>query len=429
MKFTAFGFCPELLEGLDAMGFKDATPIQEQAIPAIMDGRDILACAQTGTGKTAAFLLPVLNQLIANPNNGIDTLVIEPTRELAVQVDQQLEGFAYFTNCSSVAVYGGRDGHSMEIERKALKQGADIVVATPGRLTAHLDLGYVDFSKVRFLILDEADRMLDMGFAPAIMNIVNRLPADRQTLLFSATMPPQIRKFAQQMLRKPVEISLAVSKPAEKIQQNAIEVEDEMKIALTAHLLAGMKDVQRVIIFAGTKKSVKELASSLKKRGLKADAIHSDLAQEERESKLASFRSGSLPIVVATDVLSRGIDIKGIDVVINFDVPGDAEDYVHRIGRTARADESGVAFTFINRRDRRKFLRIEELMGMKVKYLPLPAALAGSVPRGEKQQQPRGREEGGAQNAGRPGRNKRYGNKRRPPRTDAAPRREQNDGQ
>ena len=429
MKFTAFGFCPELLEGLDAMGFKDATPIQEQAIPAIMDGRDILACAQTGTGKTAAFLLPVLNQLIANPNNGIDTLVIEPTRELAVQVDQQLEGFAYFTNCSSVAVYGGRDGHSMEIERKALKQGADIVVATPGRLTAHLDLGYVDFSKVRFLILDEADRMLDMGFAPAIMNIVNRLPADRQTLLFSATMPPQIRKFAQQMLRKPVEISLAVSKPAEKIQQNAIEVEDEMKIALTAHLLAGMKDVQRVIIFAGTKKSVKELASSLKKRGLKADAIHSDLAQEERESKLASFRSGSLPIVVATDVLSRGIDIKGIDVVINFDVPGDAEDYVHRIGRTARADESGVAFTFINRRDRRKFLRIEELMGMKVKHLPLPAALAGSVPRGEKQQQPRGREEGGAQNAGRPGRNKRYGNKRRPPRTDAASRREQNDGQ
>ena len=429
MKFTAFGFRPELLEGLDAMGFKDATPIQEQAIPAIMDGRDILACAQTGTGKTAAFLLPVLNQLIAKPNDGIDTLIIEPTRELAVQVDQQLEGFAYFTNCSSVAVYGGRDGQSMEIERKALKQGADIVVATPGRLTAHLDLGYVDFSKVRFLILDEADRMLDMGFAPAIMNIVNRLPVDRQTLLFSATMPPQIRKFAQQMLRKPVEISLAVSKPAEKIQQNAIEVEDEMKIALTAHLLAGMQDVQRVIIFAGTKKSVKDLATSLKRRGLKADAIHSDLAQEERESKLASFRSGSLPIVVATDVLSRGIDIKGIDVVINFDVPGDAEDYVHRIGRTARADESGVAYTFINRRDRRKFLRIEELMGMKVKHMPLPAELAASAAKAERQAQPRGREDGGSRGGGRPQQNKRQGNKRRPPRQDAGARSSQNDAQ
>lgn len=429
MKFTAFGFRPELLEGLDAMGFKDATPIQEQAIPAIMDGRDILACAQTGTGKTAAFLLPVLNQLIAKPNDGIDTLIIEPTRELAVQVDQQLEGFAYFTNCSSVAVYGGRDGQSMEIERKALKQGADIVVATPGRLTAHLDLGYVDFSKVRFLILDEADRMLDMGFAPAIMNIVNRLPVDRQTLLFSATMPPQIRKFAQQMLRKPVEISLAVSKPAEKIQQNAIEVEDEMKIALTAHLLAGMQDVQRVIIFAGTKKSVKDLATSLKRRGLKADAIHSDLAQEERESKLASFRSGSLPIVVATDVLSRGIDIKGIDVVINFDVPGDAEDYVHRIGRTARADESGVAYTFINRRDRRKFLRIEELMGMKVKHMPLPAELAASAAKAERQAQPRGREDGGSRGGGRPQQNKRQGNKRRPPRQDAGARSSQNDVQ
>jgi superfamily II DNA/RNA helicase len=267
----------------------------------------------------------------------------------------------------------------MEIERKALKQGADIVVATPGRLTAHLDLGYVDFSKVRYLILDEADRMLDMGFAPAIMNIVNRLPADRQTLLFSATMPPQIRKFARQLLRSPLEITLAVSKPAEKILQAAYEVEDEYKIALTEELLSGKKNLQRVIIFAGTKKSVRDLATRLKRRGLNADAIHSDLAQEEREAKLAAFRNGSLTIAVATDVLSRGIDIKGIDVVINFDVPGDAEDYVHRIGRTARADESGVALTFINRRDRRKFLRIEELMDMKVRKLPLPGELVAEA--------------------------------------------------
>ncbi len=371
------------------MGFRDATPIQEQAIPAIMQGKDILACAQTGTGKTAAFLLPVLNHLSTSPHDGIDTLILEPTRELAVQVDQQLEGFAYFTNSSSVAIYGGRDGHSMELERKALKQGADIVVATPGRLTAHLDLGYVDFSKVRYLVLDEADRMLDMGFAPAIMNIVNRLPVDRQTLLFSATMPPQIRKFARQMLRNPLEITLAVSKPAEKILQAAYEVEDDYKIALTEELLSGKKNLQRVIIFAGTKKSVRDLATRLKRRGLNADAIHSDLAQEERETKLAAFRNGSLTIVVATDVLSRGIDIKGIDVVINFDVPGDAEDYVHRIGRTARADESGVALTFINRRDRRKFLRIEELMDMKVRKLPLPAELATKAPESGSGREPR----------------------------------------
>lgn len=364
------------MEGLDAMGFKEATPIQEKAIPPILDQQDVLACAQTGTGKTAAFLLPVLNRLTEHPNDYIDTIILEPTRELAVQVDQQIEGFSYFTPVSSVAVYGGRDGHSMEQEKRALKRGAPIVVATPGRFIAHIDLGYVDLSKVRHLILDEADRMLDMGFIHDIMKIINQLPRKRQTLLFSATMPSRIREFSKQiMYQKPVEISLAVSKPAENILQAAYEVADEGKIPLTLQLLQGKKRLQRVIIFAGTKRGVRDLETSLIRKGLKAQAIHSDLEQAEREERLRAFRSGALPIVVATDVLSRGIDIQGIDVVINFDVPGDAEDYVHRVGRTARADASGVALTFVNRKDRGRFKRIEELIDMKIRRMPLPEGI------------------------------------------------------
>ncbi len=342
-----------------------------------MEGRDVLACAQTGTGKTAAFLLPILNRLTTDPNEGnIDTIIIEPTRELAMQVDQQLEALSYFTQVSSIAIYGGRDGHAMEQEKRALKRGAPIIVCTPGRFNGHLDLGYAKLDTVRHLILDEADRMLDMGFAPAIMDIVNKLPIDRQTLLFSATMPMQIRKFARQFLRDPVEISIAISKPAEKILQLAYEVEDHAKIPLTEKILETNKRLERVLIFAGTKKKVRELAISLNKRGMDVGAIHSDLTQDEREAQLQAFKSGAKPIIVATDVLSRGIDIKGIDAVINFDVPGDAEDYVHRIGRTARADAAGMAFTFISRKDRGRFRRIEELIERKVQLLPLPPGLA-----------------------------------------------------
>ncbi len=368
------------MEGLDAMGFQNATPVQSQAIPAIMEGRDILACAQTGTGKTAAFLLPILHRITVDPPGGIDTIIVEPTRELAVQVDQQLEGFSYFTPVSSVAIYGGRDGHSMEMEKRALKKGAPIIVATPGRLIAHLDLGYVDLSKVRHLVLDEADRMLDMGFIHDIMKIVNMLPMKRQTLFFSATMPPKIRKLSQEILTKPFEVNIAVSKPAEKIMQAAYDVEDEGKIALTESLLTGKKRLQRVLIFAGTKKAVRDLAVSLQRRGLNVAAIHSDLEQKEREDRLSDFRNGTLPIVVATDVLARGIDINGIDVVINFDVPHDAEDYVHRIGRTARAEASGVALTYINRKDRRRFQRIEEFLTVPVRRLPLPEGLDKFTP-------------------------------------------------
>lgn len=368
---------PSILEGLEAMGFETATPIQQQAIPAVLEGKDLLACAQTGTGKTAAFLLPILNRLITEPNDGIDTLILEPTRELAIQVDQQLEGFSYFTPVSSVAIYGGRDGHSMEMEMRALKQGVDVVVATPGRFLAHLQLGYVKLDKVRHLVLDEADRMLDMGFITDIMTVVNKLPRNRQTLLFSATMPPEIRKLSQTILRpNPLEISIAISKPAEGILQGVYHVDDRLKNKLIEHLLRSQKDKnQRVLIFAGTKKSVKELTSHLKNKGFKAADIHSDLDQKQREDTLAAFKNASMPILVATDVLSRGIDIKAIEVVINFDVPGDPEDYVHRIGRTARADATGVALTLVSRQGRRKFEQIEKLTGIKVRPIPLPPDL------------------------------------------------------
>ncbi len=364
------------MEGLQAIGFETATPIQEKAIPAIMKNQDLLACAQTGTGKTAAFLLPLLHELAETPYHGIDTIILEPTRELAVQVDQQLEGLSYFTPISSIAIYGGRDGNSMEQEKKALKGGVNVIVATPGRFIAHLNLGYVDLSTVRRLVLDEADRMLDMGFVHDIMGIINQLPKKRQTLLFSATMPEQIRRFSKQILNNPVEISISISKPADAIVQAAYRVEDEQKISLISNLLQARKNsATRTLIFAGAKQKVKELTQTLKQKGFPIDCIHSDLSQDDRELKMRAFKGGSLPMLVATDILSRGIDIRGIEVVINFDVPADAEDYVHRIGRTARADESGLALTLINRRDQRRFLRIEKLMEMDVRILPLPPEL------------------------------------------------------
>lgn len=380
MEFKEFGFVDELNDGLEAMQFLHPTPIQEQAIPKILEGRDLLCCAQTGTGKTAAFLLPIINRLTQEPSDKVDTLIIVPTRELAVQIDQALEGFSYFTPVGAMSIYGGRDGKAMEQEKKALKQGAEMIIATPGRLKSHIDMGYVDFSQLKFLVLDEADRMLDMGFAPDIMHIVNALPKERQTLLFSATMPNEIRKFGKQLLKDPEEITIAVSKPAENIMQAAYEVSDEGKVPLTQYLLEGKKNLSRVIIFAGSKMRVKELASGLQRCGLQAEAISSDLEQDQREDRLRRFRSGSLPIVVATDVLSRGIDIKGIDLVINADVPGDAEDYVHRIGRTARAKASGIALTFINGKDKGRFRRIENLIDIEVRRLPLPESLQEYVP-------------------------------------------------
>jgi ATP-dependent RNA helicase RhlE len=374
LKFSDFNFESNLQEGLDSMGFETPTPIQEQAIPIILSHKDLIGCAQTGTGKTAAFLLPILNQLSVNPTDKTDTLIIVPTRELALQIDQALQGFSYFTSVSSLAIYGGSDGSVFERERRALTDGANVIIATPGRLMAHLNMGYVKLDSLKHLILDEADRMLDMGFVDDIMKITTYLPKERQTLLFSATMPPKIRTLATKLLKDPEHISIAISKPSAGIVQGAYLVYDTQKNNLIKLLLKG-KDLNSVIIFLSTKQKVKELERDLQKAGLKAKAIHSDLEQNEREEVLLDFRSKKLQILVATDILSRGIDIEDISLVINYDVPGDAEDYIHRIGRTARAASTGVALTFINEYDQQKFLQIETLIGNEVKKLPLPEEL------------------------------------------------------
>jgi superfamily II DNA/RNA helicase len=356
------------------MGFNTPTPIQEQAIPIILSKRDLIGCAQTGTGKTAAFLLPILNKLAKDPTDSTNTLIIVPTRELALQIDQALQGFSYFTSVSSLAIYGGSDGSSFEREKRALSEGANIIIATPGRLMAHLNMGYVKLDKLEHLILDEADRMLDMGFVDDILKISNYLPKVRQTLMFSATMPPKIRTLANSLLVNPEQISISISKPAAGVIQGAYLVYDTQKNNLIKSLLEG-KDLSSVIIFVSTKIKVKELERDLQKAGLKAKAIHSDLDQPEREEVLRNFRSKKLQILVATDILSRGIDIEDIGLVINYDVPGDAEDYIHRIGRTARAAATGVALTFINEYDQQKFLQIETLLESEVKKLPLPESL------------------------------------------------------
>ena len=379
--FDELDLVDELLDALDDMGFETCTPIQAQAIPPSLEGRDVLAVAQTGTGKTAAFLLPILDKLTREPVKKVNTIILEPTRELAMQVDRQLEGFSFYTPASSIAIYGGRDGHSMEREKNALKTGAPLVVATPGRLIAHLDLGYADLSGVRHLVLDEADRMLDMGFVNDMMKIINLLPKDKlQILFYSATMPNKIRKFSREILKDPVEISIAISKPAEKIDQKAFDVADWAKISLIEHILKDKIDLERILIFCGRKKTVRDLTRRLQRKGHKAESVSSDLEQQEREDRLSDFRSGKIPIVIATDVLSRGIHIDGIDLVINFDVPGDAEDYVHRIGRTARASAEGEAITLISKEDRHRFKRIEELVDMKVRRIPLPDELGDAEP-------------------------------------------------
>lgn len=398
------------------MGFETATPVQEQAIPHIMKHRDILAVAQTGTGKTAAFLLPTLHHLSVNPTPHIDTLIIEPTRELAIQVDRQLEGFSYFTPVSSVAVYGGRDGNQMEIERKALKKGVNIVVATPGRFISHLNLGYVKLDNVKHIILDEADRMLDMGFFHDIMRIIKLTPKSRQTLLFSATMPQQIRKLSKEILNDPIEISIAVSKPAEGIKQGKFFVHEDDKVRLVERILDKERDLERILIFSGTKKGVRDLTVNLKRSGFAVAAISSDLEQDQRESVLSDFKNKKTPVLVATDVLSRGIDISGIDMVINFDVPGDGEDYVHRIGRTARADTTGTALTLISGRDKRKFSDIEKLMEVNVEELPLPDGFKDPNAPTSRGGSGGGRRSGGGNRGKRPGGNRKGGggNRRTP---------------
>ena len=374
MKFTEFKFGNELQEGLDMMGFEQATPIQEQAIPIIQKGRDLIACAQTGTGKTAAFVLPILDKLTnTNHNNKVNTIIIAPTRELAKQIDMQIEGFSYFTNSSSYPIYGGGTGVEFDNQKQALKKGADIIICTPGRLLAHLDFDYFDTSGVEHFILDEADRMLDMGFYDDIMTIAKRLPEKRQNLLFSATMPPKIRTLATKLLENPASISLAISKPAEGITQSAYMCHDSQKVNLVREILkAKGKDLSHVLIFASSIKSVREIKKTLNKAGMKASEMHSGLDQDQREQTIRDFKSKKIKILVATDILSRGIDIKGIEIVINYEVPHDEEDYVHRIGRTARADRTGEAITFINPKQVKNFKDIERLIEKEVPKLELP---------------------------------------------------------
>ncbi len=374
MTFHDFNLDNKLIEGLQSMGYTTPTPIQEQAIPVVLDGRDLIACAQTGTGKTAAYLLPILNKIIHAEKRHLNTLIIAPTRELAQQIDQQIEGIGYFIGVSSISVYGGGDGATWDQQRKALEEGADIIIATPGRLIALLATGKIVLDHLEHLVLDEADRMLDMGFYDDIVKIINYLPKERQTVLFSATMPPKIRTLATKILDKPAEINISIAKPAAGILQQAYVVYDTQKSALIRHVLKS-SNWSSVIIFASTKETVKKLDAAFQRAGLPAKAFHSDLEQPEREVILRAFKNKQINMIIGTDVLSRGIDVEGISLVINYDVPPDPEDYVHRVGRTARAETTGTAITFINERDQGKFHSIETLIGDTISKLPLPDSI------------------------------------------------------
>lgn len=380
MLFTELPLCDTLLYGLQAMNFKETTPVQEQAIPVILRKKDVIACAQTGTGKTAAFLLPLLNNLQTEPheNHKVNAIIMTPTRELAQQIDQQMEGFSYFTPFSSVAVYGGNDGDAWEVQKKGLLSGADVVIATPGRLLSHINLYNIDFSGVKYFILDEADRMLDMGFFDDIMKIEKLLPKDRQTVMFSATMPPKIQQLAKTILNDPEEIAIAVARPPESILQTAYICYEPQKIKIVKQLFSDKK-INKVILFSGKKQKVKEITKTLRKMGLSADAMHSDLEQTERNAVMHEFRNERVNILVATDIVSRGIDIDDISLIINFDVPRDVEDYVHRIGRTARAGDSGMAITFVSPDEQLRFSRIEKFLQKNIHKIPVPPEL-GDVP-------------------------------------------------
>jgi ATP-dependent RNA helicase RhlE len=380
LDFSSFHFHEALAESLEASGYQKPTPIQEKAIPIILEGKDIIASAQTGTGKTAAFLLPILHKLLSEEKNdtNVHALILVPTRELAIQISSHLDGLTYFTSLSSIAVYGGGDGGSFVQEKQALSKGVDIVVATPGKLISHLNMGYVKMKELKYLVLDEADRMLDMGFHDDIMKIISHLPAKRQTILFSATMPPKMMQLAKTILINPAEVSIALSKPPESIKQLVYLVYDTQKIPLIQHIL-GEQPYKSVLIFCSRKQTVKQLTAQLQKRKYNANEIHSDLDQSQRENVLLEFASKRLPIIVATDILSRGIDIDQIELVINYDVPPDGEDYVHRIGRTARAATKGTAITLINQDDFYKLKRIEKLIGKEIEKVGIPTVL-GETP-------------------------------------------------
>jgi len=376
MIFSELGLNEQVLEALDHMGFETPTPIQEFAIPEVIAGSDLLACAQTGTGKTAAFILPILHKLTGKEDSSINTLILVPTRELAVQIEQEIQGLSYFVSVGSMAIYGGGDGTKWDTQKTALVEGTDIIVATPGKLISHMMQGYVDFSQLEHLVLDEADKMLDMGFQEDIERIISHIPKKRQTLLFSATMPQKIKHLASKILVNQKEISLAVSKPAEGVTQSVYLVFDEQKNKVLTHILSSRPDYQSIIIFTSQKSKVNEIVYYLKRNGFKStEGVSSSLDQDQRELVLQGFRSRRIRVLVATDVMSRGIDIKEINMVVNYDAPRDAEDYVHRIGRTARANTKGEAYTLINQKDMPKLARVERLIEKEIDRLPMPEEL------------------------------------------------------
>ena len=374
MYFDELNLNDNILDALDDMRFETCTPIQEKCIPEILDGHDLLGIAQTGTGKTAAYLLPILSLLDDGyyPTDANNCVIMSPTRELAQQIDKAMQGFGYYLeNVSSVAVYGGNDGNRYDQEMKGLKLGADVIIATPGRLISHITMGNADLSRVSFFVLDEADRMLDMGFSDDILKIASALPENCQTLLFSATMPPKIEQLAKTLLKDPVLVKLAVSRPADKIRQSAYVCHENQKLGIIRHLFK-QNMLQRVIIFVGSKLKVKEINRSLRQMKVNCGEMHSDLDQAERDDVMHRFKSGQLDVLVATDIVARGIDIDDIACVINYDVPHDSEDYVHRIGRTARADRDGVAITLVRGREISDFMQIEKFLGYAVEKTALP---------------------------------------------------------
>jgi superfamily II DNA/RNA helicase len=412
MLFTDLPLCDSLLDGLQAMNFKETTPIQEQAIPVILQKRDLIACAQTGTGKTAAFLLPLLNNLQTEPHeeHKVNAIIMAPTRELAQQIDQQMEGFSYFTPFSSVAVYGGNDGEAWEIQKRGLTNGADVVVATPGRLLSHINLYNIDFSGVKYFILDEADRMLDMGFFDDIMKIERLLPKERQTIMFSATMPPKIQQLAKTILHDPEEISISITRPPDTIMQSAYLCYESQKMQILRQLFKEKKP-KKVLLFSGSKMKVKEITKLLRGMGLSAGEMHSDLDQAQRDSIMHEFRNERVDILVATDIVARGIDIDDITLVINFEVPYDVEDYVHRIGRTARAGDTGMAITFVSPDEQYRLQQIERFLGKEIYRIPLPEGM-GESPEYNPTREARGRGRGGSVRSGKGG-GRREGDRKR----------------
>ena len=392
MRFDELDLEDEILDGLYDMNFHEMTPVQEKTIPVILEGRDIIGCAQTGTGKTAAYTLPLLNRLLieGNEDNVVKALIIVPTRELAQQIDQQFQGFSYYLPVSTTVVYGGGDGKGWDIQKRGMLMGSDVVIATPGRMISHLQNSGVDLSHVECLILDEADRMLDMGFSDDILKIISYLPRERQTVMFSATLPPKIRELAKSILRNPAEINIAISKPNEAIDQSAYICYESQKLGIIRELFAKPSE-SKTIIFSSSKMKVKELAHTLKRMKLNVGAMHSDLEQAQREEVMLAFKNNRVNILVATDIVARGIDIEDIGLVINYDVPHDPEDYIHRIGRTARADATGSAITFVNEEEQGKFHQIEKFIERDIRKAELPA----SVGEGPKYEPEESRKRGG----------------------------------